>query len=186
VRSQTELSCALHVLVNLIKLTDGNNNVAGLIESTFSPLVYDLDGQVPLPTSEYLVISQFLQNWEDVVDASLCYLLRTILAKSEKDKLRAAHTSFDEVKDVSKLEKHFTQVLERVPKGALLETHFPLDEGGFSCCLTRCRRVFAEKPEDGVDDGDGETVPVGSQIGESSSRLLSARQGLLRKRHKNE
>ncbi|KAJ3626277.1 hypothetical protein MTP99_016789 [Tenebrio molitor] len=155
VRSQTELSCALHVLVNLIKLTDGNNNVAGLIESTFSPLVYDLDGQ----------------NWEDVVDASLCYLLRTILAKSEKDKLRAAHTSFDEVKDVSKLEKHFTQVLERVPKGALLETHFPLDE---------------EKPEDGVDDGDGETMPVGSQIGESSSRLLSARQGLLRKRHKNE
>lgn len=57
-----------------------------------------------------------LQNWEDVFDGSLCYLLRTNLAKSAKDKLRAAQASFDEVKDISKLEKHLYQVLERVAK----------------------------------------------------------------------
>ncbi|RZC35649.1 PTHB1 [Asbolus verrucosus] len=154
-KSQNELSCALHVLVNLIKLMDCNSNVAELIESTFNSFVYDLDGQ----------------NWEDVTDASLCYLLRTVLAKSEKDKLRAAHTSFDEVKDISKIEKHFTQVLERIPKGALLETHFPLDGG---------THEETDENKEVVD----ESVPIGSKIGESSSRLLSARRGLLRKRHK--
>lgn len=56
------------------------------------------------------------------MDGALCYLLRTSLAKSEKDKLRAAHSSFEEVKDVSKVEKHLTQVLERIQKkGALLK-----------------------------------------------------------------
>lgn len=54
-------------------------------------------------------------------DGSLCYLLRTNLAKSAKDKLRATQTSFDEIKDISKLEKHLYQVLERVSKrGATL------------------------------------------------------------------
>lgn len=46
VKCQNDLSCALHVLVNVIKLMDGNNNVASLIEATFSPIVYDLDNQV--------------------------------------------------------------------------------------------------------------------------------------------
>ncbi|XP_063927791.1 protein PTHB1 [Zophobas morio] len=156
-KTQTELSCALHVLANLIKLMDCNNNVAGLIQSAFNPCVYDMDGQ----------------NWEDVHDASLCYLLRTVLAKSEKDKLRAAHTSFEEVKDITKIEKRLSQVLERIPKGALLETHFPLDED----------------KQEGEDDGDNResvdaAMPIGSKIGESSSRLLSARKGLLRRRHK--
>lgn len=50
------------------------------------------------------------------MDASLCYLLRTTLAKSEKDKLRAPHSNFEEIKDISKLEKHFVQVLERISK----------------------------------------------------------------------
>lgn len=56
------------------------------------------------------------KNWEDTCDAALCYLLRTILSKSEKDRLRAAHTSFDEVKDITKFEKHFSTVLERLGK----------------------------------------------------------------------
>lgn len=50
------------------------------------------------------------------MDASLCFLLRTVMAKTEKDRLRAPHTSFDEVKDLGKFEKHLTQVLDRLPK----------------------------------------------------------------------
>lgn len=55
------------------------------------------------------------------MDASLCYLLRTVMAKTEKDRLRAPHTSFDEVKDLSKFEKHLNQVLERLPKQNILK-----------------------------------------------------------------
>lgn len=46
VKCQNDLSCALNVLVNVIKLMDGNNNVASLVEATLSPIVYDLDNQV--------------------------------------------------------------------------------------------------------------------------------------------
>lgn len=50
------------------------------------------------------------------MNSLLCYLLRTILAKSDKDRLRVAHTSFEEIKDVSKVEKHLVQVLDRISK----------------------------------------------------------------------
>lgn len=67
----------------------------------------------------------------------MCYLLRTTLAKSEKDKLRAPHTSFEEIKEVSKVEKHITQVLDRLQKSeSLLETHFQeeaVDDKGKPC-----------------------------------------------------
>lgn len=64
------------------------------------------------------------------MDAGLCYVLRTILAKSDKDRLRAAHTSFDEVKDISKFEKHFTTVIERITKkGPMLNAVVINDEG---------------------------------------------------------
>lgn len=113
------------------------------------------------------------------------------MAKSEKDKLRAAHTSFDEIKDLSKIEKHFTLVLERIPKGTLLETHFPIKEGTFTSIKNNvfnskyCFFIFSV--EDKIEEREvivEETIPIGSKIGESSSRLLSARRGLLRNRHK--
>lgn len=46
ITSQNKLSCVLHLLINLTKLMDINNNVRDLIESTFIPIIYDLDGQV--------------------------------------------------------------------------------------------------------------------------------------------
>lgn len=65
------------------------------------------------------------------MDASLCYLLRTLLVKTDKDRLRAPHTSFDEVKDLTKFEKHLGQVLERLPKQqALKEDEDAFDKDG--------------------------------------------------------
>lgn len=103
------------------------------------------------------------------MDASLCFLIRTILTKNEKDKLRAAHTAFDEVKDISKVEKHFTQVLERISKiqGNIEET--PEEEEN---------AIIEETVE--------EKMPIGSKIAESSTRLMSAKQSLLMRRHKPE
>lgn len=61
------------------------------------------------------------------MDSSLCFLLRSVLAKSDKDKLRTAQTNFEEVKDISRLEKHFIQIIERINKK---ETQEP-DETNF-------------------------------------------------------
>lgn len=92
---------------------DVKHDVLKNLRGAFCPSVKDIDGQ----------------SWEDTADASACFLLRTVLAKTEKDKLRAPHTSFEEIKDIGKVEKHITQVLERVAKqGDLLETHFPAEE----------------------------------------------------------
>lgn len=155
-KSQTDLACAVHLVKQLVGLLDIDNELLSVINSAFCTMVYELDSQ----------------SWEDVTDASLCYLLRTSLAKTEKDKLRAPHTSFDEVEDLTKLEKHWSQVLERLPKQhKLKETSDLFDE---------------ENDRDGTVETNDELKiekPVGSQYGEFSTRLLSARKSL-RKRHK--
>lgn len=111
--TQSDLACMLCLILNLIQIMDVKQEVLKNLESALCPFVKDTDGQ----------------NWEDVVDASACFLLRTVLARLEKDQLRAPHTSFEEIKDIGKVEKHITQVLERVAKkGALIESHFPVEE----------------------------------------------------------
>lgn len=111
--SQSDLSCIFSLITNLVRIMDVKKPVLKNLEAAFCPSIKDLDGQ----------------SWEDTIDASACFLLRTVLAKTEKDKLRAPHTSFEEVKDIAKVEKHITQVLERVAKkDALLETHFPAED----------------------------------------------------------
>ncbi|CAH1154117.1 unnamed protein product [Phaedon cochleariae] len=151
-RAQSSLSCALNLVVNLVKVMDMDENSKGVLESVFSPNVQDLESQ----------------NWEDVMDSSLCYLLRTSLAKSEKDKLRIAQTSYEEVKDTSKLGKHLVQVLERISK------------------LENKTEIVVEDTMETLEesDNDNEEKPIGSQFGEASSRLLSARRSLLKNRQK--
>ncbi|XP_044271066.1 protein PTHB1 [Tribolium madens] len=153
VKRRNELSSILHLVINIIKLMDVNMKVRQLIESAFSPVIYDIDGQ----------------SWEDITDASLSYLLRTVLAKSEKDKLRTAHANLEEIRDVSKIEKHLTLILERISKGILLESSSLLDE-------------VEEENGNKEDNNVTESLPIGSQIGESSSQLLLARRGLLTKK----
>ncbi|ENN80476.1 hypothetical protein YQE_03081, partial [Dendroctonus ponderosae] len=99
-KAQSDLACALYLAKQLIDLLHVDKDLMSMISSLFCTNVKDLD----------------IQAWEDVMDASFCYLLRTLLAKTEKDRLRAPHTSFDEVKDLAKFEKHLGQVLERLPK----------------------------------------------------------------------
>lgn len=45
-KAQNELSCALQLLLSLIKVMDINKDVLPTLETAFSPAVYDLDGQV--------------------------------------------------------------------------------------------------------------------------------------------
>ncbi|XP_017775274.1 PREDICTED: protein PTHB1 [Nicrophorus vespilloides] len=150
-RSQTNLSSALYLILTLVQIMEDVDD-RGLLENALAPIVEDYEGQ----------------NWEDVLDASLNHLLRTTLAKSEKDQLRAKYTCYEEVKDLAKLEKHLMMVLERVcKKGTILEV---------------------TQDEENVDHDeakeDEDVIPVGSRLGESSTRLLSARKSLLRRRQK--
>lgn len=43
--------------------------------------------------------------------------MRTILAKSEKDKLKNTSNTLEEVKDINKFKKHIQQVFDRLSKG---------------------------------------------------------------------
>ncbi|CAH1104899.1 unnamed protein product [Psylliodes chrysocephalus] len=155
-KAQTELTCALNLIGNLIKIMNIDDKLKEILLSVFCPSVEDLDSQ----------------NWEDVMDSTLCYLLRTYLAKSEKDKLRISQTNVEKVTDISKMEKHLVQVLERISK---------------------TENISLEQIEDGIEEEQPnpelekeEVKPLGSQFGEASMRILSARRSLSRRRHKKD
>jgi Bardet-Biedl syndrome 9 protein len=59
------------------------------------------------------------QGWEEVVDASLTYLLRTSLAKNAKDSVLISH-QLEPLDDVEKLTKHIGMVFDRLGKGGRL------------------------------------------------------------------
>ncbi|XP_066154098.1 protein PTHB1 [Euwallacea fornicatus] len=158
-KAQTNLSCSLHLVRQLIHFLDVDQEVVSLADSTFSSKVYDLD----------------VQSWEDVMDASLCYLLRAVIPKTEKDRLRAPHTSFDEIRDLSKFEKHLSQVLERVPKHGHLK-----DSPEVALVEKECDAIEEEASTSSIEK------PIGSRYGEFSSRLLSARKSLIRRHQINE
>ncbi|XP_028132016.1 protein PTHB1 isoform X1 [Diabrotica virgifera virgifera] len=158
-KAQVELSCVLNLIENLIKIMDIDNKMKEEIVSIFCPSVDDIESQ----------------DWEDVMDAALSYLLRTSLAKSEKDKLRISQSNVEKVTDISKMEKRLVQVLERISKIETPETVQVENEN-------EEEEEELSKPEIEHED----EKPMGSQLGQASMRLLSARRSLLRKRHKNE
>ncbi|XP_030761020.1 protein PTHB1 isoform X2 [Sitophilus oryzae] len=159
-KAQIDLSCVVHLVKQLIGMMEIGSGLMEMINSTFCTRVYDLE----------------TQSWEDVTDTSLCYLLRTALAKTDKDKLRVAHTSFEEVKDMSKFEKHLSQVFERIQKKQSLKEE---DETEDDVPANENTNPDTSKEDFHLDK------PIGSQFGVSSTRLLSARKSLSRRRHKN-
>lgn len=56
-RSQIQLACVLNLNIQLLQLTD-NKKELKLIENTFSPYIYDLEGQVILSFGNF----NFIQN----------------------------------------------------------------------------------------------------------------------------
>jgi Bardet-Biedl syndrome 9 protein len=59
------------------------------------------------------------QGWEDTVEASVTYLLKTSLAKNAKDAV-AMNPQIEAVEDVEKVIKHIMMVFDRLGKGASL------------------------------------------------------------------
>ncbi|KAK5644334.1 hypothetical protein RI129_005634 [Pyrocoelia pectoralis] len=137
--AQLHLSTALHFMVLLLKLMDVNKNLMPILETAFCLCVYDIEAQ----------------NWEDVLETSVCYLLRTILSRTEGEKIKL--TTSVEVQNVEQLELHITQVLDRI----LLPNTIP-----------------EEQTEIDTIPENEEIVSIGSKLGESSSRVVSAKRRL--------
>ncbi|XP_018324479.1 protein PTHB1 [Agrilus planipennis] len=160
--ARNKLECSLNLLISLSRSMDISEDILQSIESVFEPHIYDIEGQ----------------SWEDTTDASLCYLLRTVLYKSEKDKLRTIHISFEEIKDFSKFEEHLTQVIERISSFANTSTTENKIEDEYE--------EIKNEPEQTkeVRSLSAGMETIGSQYGEASLRAISARKSLLKRRHK--
>lgn len=62
------------------------------------------------------------QGWEETVDASLTYLLKTSLAKNVKESTTLNNSSLEMPASTEALKKHISMVLDRLGKGAKLTT----------------------------------------------------------------
>ena len=60
-----------------------------------------------------------LQGWEEIVDAAVTHLLRTTLAKSQKDQQQTSFQSLELPADSHKLKKHIALLCDRITKGYL-------------------------------------------------------------------
>nr|XP_042897192.1 protein PTHB1 [Parasteatoda tepidariorum] len=98
--SSCALSCSTNLILLLVKLSvDIKEDQFKFLSACFSPQV-DLDSH---------------QGWEEKVNVSLIYLLKNCLGKgSNETKFPDAH--LEPLKDVSKLKKHITMVLDKIMK----------------------------------------------------------------------
>lgn len=78
------------------------------------------------------------QGWEETVDASLTYLLKTSMAKNAKD-TASLSSQIEMPDDTDKIKKHLNMVLDRISKGAK---------------LVRQTKVGASKQDSLDDEGD--------------------------------
>ncbi|KAF5286639.1 hypothetical protein FQA39_LY16213 [Lamprigera yunnana] len=139
---QGELSCVLHLMLLLMNLTNGNKNLIPILETTFCSLIYDIEGQ----------------NWEDVLETGLCYLLRTILSQSENEKIKM--TTFEKVTNLKKLELHITEIL-----GRMKESNIILEE------------------TKSIEHANNEEQSSVGRFGESSSKIVSEKRKILEARN---
>ncbi|XP_031350274.1 protein PTHB1 isoform X2 [Photinus pyralis] len=140
--AQLHLSTVLHLMVLLMRLMNVNKNLTPILETTFCSCVYDIE----------------TQNWEDVLETSLCYILRSMLSSTEGEKIKL--TTSVEVQNVEQLELHIRQVLERMQ----LPNTIPEEQA----------------ESDPVQEQDNnEIVSLGSKLGVSSSRAVSAKRRVM-------
>lgn len=109
----THLVCATQLMVFLIRFKYGldEENFAVLRQYLSSTVTDSLD-----------------QGWEEVTDASMTHLLRTVLAKNARDSATVAQP-LKPLEDTTKFKRHIQIVCDRLQKGLRL---VPLTEGGKS------------------------------------------------------
>ncbi|XP_069956522.1 uncharacterized protein [Cherax quadricarinatus] len=145
-----------------------------------------------MPDHQYALLSAALspvvhlsmdQGWEEITDASVTFLLRTMLGRGPRDAVSVPELTVPS--DTNKLKKHLGLLLDKVTKGRVqlsLDTPAPPN-------TTDTREETVYKDEDDLVDPpaltaeDTTEVPLGSRLGEDrarsarvrSARLMSAR-----------
>ncbi|NXL60565.1 PTHB1 protein, partial [Chordeiles acutipennis] len=101
----TKLKSATHLVIMLISLWQKlSTDQVAILEATFLPLAEE--------TQEL--------GWEETVDASVSYLLRTCLSKSAKEQALSLNSQLSMPKDTSRLKKNITLFCDRLAKGGRL------------------------------------------------------------------
>jgi Bardet-Biedl syndrome 9 protein len=102
--SSNRLSCATHLMLMLIRYRFGLDDESfEVLRAHLSPDVEDNQDQ----------------GWEELTDAGMTHLLRTVLAKSNRDSA-VIPPPLSMPSDTTKLRKHITLVCDRLGKGAVL------------------------------------------------------------------
>eukprot|EP00640_Fibrocapsa_japonica_P007118 CAMPEP_0113940832 /NCGR_PEP_ID=MMETSP1339-20121228/6885_1 /TAXON_ID=94617 /ORGANISM="Fibrocapsa japonica" /LENGTH=159 /DNA_ID=CAMNT_0000944793 /DNA_START=137 /DNA_END=616 /DNA_ORIENTATION=- /assembly_acc=CAM_ASM_000762 len=108
------LSCTTYLILMLIRYRFGlDDKNYDMLEAHFCPQVNDCAEQ----------------GWEEIVDASMTYLLRTVLAKNVKE-TAVVQQSVSMPSDTTKMRKHISIVCDRLNKGARL--YHPITGSGGS------------------------------------------------------
>ena len=165
-RSGAKLTCITHLLLLLARLSTGMTQAdLGKLRSALSPVLQ----------------AEQAQGWEETTDAALTFLLRTSLAKPGKENQGATPITLEPPpKDVTRLKKHISSVLDRIAKGGRIQDNRNAME---QTDLLDVSNVSAIRGADNDDNEGfeivGQAVPksenIGSRIGEASERLMSAR-----------
>ncbi|XP_071550345.1 protein PTHB1 isoform X2 [Panulirus ornatus] len=158
-----QLSCVVRLVLELVRLqTNMPDHQHALLASAVSPIVHlSMD-----------------QGWEETTDASVTFLLRTVLGKGSRD----APSTPDLImpSDTAKLKKHLGLLLDKVTKGGAqlnLSSSPPPNSTD-----TNEDIIFRDEDEptdsSGTVEEDPTDVPLGSRLGEDrarSARIRSAR-----------
>nr|CAD7411732.1 unnamed protein product [Timema cristinae] len=100
-QASCQLTCTCQLIILLLKMMDtASSEDFSDLEAALSSSVHDFHEQ----------------GWEDVTDAALCFLLRTSLAKSHKEKQRVTNSTVEAMKDTTKLKKHVSSAIDRLSK----------------------------------------------------------------------
>ena len=118
------------------------------------------------------------QGWEETTDAGLTFLLRTALAKPGRENQGATPISLDYPKEITRLKKHVSSVMDRITRGGKIQDINILpDASPFVHEVTK-DSAYESEPLEVVGKGvstDKEMTPVGTRFGESGERIRSAR-----------
>ncbi|XP_045624532.1 protein PTHB1 isoform X3 [Procambarus clarkii] len=155
------LSCVVRLVLELVRLqTAMPDHQYSLLSAALSPIVYlSMD-----------------QGWEEITDASVTFLLRTILGRGPRDATSTPELTVPA--DTTKLKKHLALLLDKVTKGRV---ELSLDAPAPS--PTTDEDDLIETPA--LTTEDSTDVPLGSRLGEDrarsarvrSARIMSARKG---------
>ncbi|XP_023334278.1 protein PTHB1 isoform X2 [Eurytemora carolleeae] len=159
-KSSANLSCIIRLLLMLAKLSLGLDDAElEKLEAALPPVIQT--GQD--------------QGWEETTDAGLTFLLRTALAKAGRENQGATPITLEYPKEISRLKKHVSSVMDRINKGSKVQDINVLPDSSPFVHEVIKDDSFDTEALEVVGRSIPEMTPAGTRFGESGERIRSAR-----------